>query len=222
MIALIVVNGPGEGFGPWENQVRQARLVVAADGGARRARALGLVPHALVGDADSLDEETARWLEEQGAARVQHPRAKDETDLELALLHAVEAGADEILVLGAWGGRPDQSIANLQLLAHPRLAGRVVRLLGSTYQMFLLHGGEGRTITGRVGDTVSLLPLNGDARGICTAGLRWKLDGETLSFGPARGISNEMTAPLARVSVEEGLLLVVHLVRAPWTAEEKT
>jgi len=210
--AIIVANGTVEDVTAWREDLAQASLVVAADGGARHARVLGLVPHVLVGDADSLDAETGRWLADQGTRIVRHPAAKDETDLELALLYAVEAGADEIVLLGAWGGRPDQALANMHLLAHPRLAGRRVRLLGADYEALVVHAGEVSTIAAAVGDTISLLPLAGDARGVRTAGLRWALAGDTLRFGPARGISNEATAAEVSVRLEEGLLLVVHLL----------
>lgn len=213
MKTLIVAAGMVEDLAHWRQKLGTADLVVAADGGARLARALGLVPHIVVGDADSLDDETTRWLGEHRAALLRHPAAKDETDLELALLYAAEAGAEEILVLGALGGRPDHLLANLQLLAHPRLVGRNVRLLGADCEAFLLRGGEQGRVRGRPGDTVSLLPLSGAAGGIHTAGLRWELRGETLRFGIARGVSNEMTAPQAHVRLEKGLLLVVHLVR---------
>lgn len=215
MIALIIANGTLEEYGAWAGEIRRAALVVAADGGARHARALGLVPQAVVGDGDSLDAETAGWMEERGAARVLHPPAKDETDLELALLYAVEAGATEIAILAAWGGRPDQALANLQLLAHERLAGRRVRLLGADYEALVLRGGEAVTLAASIGDTISLLPLGGEARGVRAAGLRWPLAGETLRFGPARGVSNEAVASPVEVRLEEGLLLVVHLLTGP-------
>ena len=48
---------------------------------------------------------------------------KDETDLELALLAAVDMGADEIKVIAALGGRLDHTLANLSLLALPQLEG---------------------------------------------------------------------------------------------------
>lgn len=211
MKALVITNGILEDPALWQEEIGQVELVVAADGGARHARSLGIRPDVVVGDGDSLDTETARWLEEQGVPRVQYPTAKDETDLELALVHAVRAGAREILLLGAQGGRPDQMLANLLLLAHPALAGCRVRLLGHNYQALLLRGGEEITLTGRVGDTLSLLPLSEQARGIETTGLRWTLSGDTLSLGPARGISNELTSPQARIALQEGLLLIVHL-----------
>ncbi|MGB9723714.1 MAG: thiamine diphosphokinase [Chloroflexia bacterium] len=213
MKALVIANGVLEDTTLWEGEIGQAELIVAADGGARHARSLGLRPDAVVGDGDSLDAETARWLEEQGVLRVAYPADKDETDLELALLYAVRAGAGEILVLGAQGGRPDQMLANLLLLAHPDLAGCRVRLLGAAYQALVLRGGEEVVLRGRVGDTLSLLPLS-EARGVHASGLRWSLGGDTFPLGPARGISNELTSPQARISLEEGLLLIVHLRRS--------
>ncbi len=212
MKAIVVTNGILEDPTSWQEELQNTELVIAADGGARHARALGLVPTVVVGDADSLDGETAIWLQEKNVPLLRHPRAKDETDLELALLYAVEQGAQEIAVLAALGGRIDQTIANVELLVHPALVGHRVRLLGSNYEAQLLRGGEECTISGVVGETVSLLPLSSEARGVSTSGLRWVLDGATLLFGPARGVSNEMTGPSARVRLEAGLLLVVHLV----------
>ncbi len=212
MKALILTNGILEVTALWQEEIRQADLILAADGGAGHARSLGLVPDAVVGDGDSLDAATREWLGRQGIALKAYPRDKDETDLELALLYAVEAGAGEIAVLGAWGGRPDQSLANLHLLAHPSLAGRRVRLLGADYELFLLRAGEQAAISGAAGDVVSLLPLSEAAHGIHTTGLRWALDGDDLYFGPARGVSNEMTTNRAHIYLEEGLLAVVHLL----------
>lgn len=211
MLALIVANGALESVGCWQDRIVRADLIVAADGGSRHARALGLVPDVVVGDLDSLDEDTAGWLKVRGVPRVQYPPAKDETDLELALLYAAEVGAEQILVLGGWGGRPDQTIANLHLLAHPELSGRRVSLVGRGYEISLLRGGEEAEVHGSVGDTVSLLPLSDEAAGVDTAGLRWGLDGAVLRLGPARGVSNEMTDRVARVRLRQGLLLIVHL-----------
>ncbi|MGC8873324.1 MAG: thiamine diphosphokinase [Chloroflexia bacterium] len=212
MRALILCNGMAEELGRWKHELDEVDLIVAADGGARYARLLGLVPHFVVGDADSLDAETAHWLAQSGAKVIRYPSAKDETDLELALVFAAQSGASEILVAGAWGGRPDQAIANLQLLAHPALSGRRVRVLGADFEAFLVRGGEERALQGAPGETVSLLPFAGDVDGVRTSGLKWSLSGGTLRFGIGRGISNVLIGTEARISVADGLLLVVHLL----------
>jgi thiamine pyrophosphokinase len=59
-----------------------------------------------------------------------------------------------------------------------------------------------------VGGLVTLLPVNGDADGVTTQGLRYPLGDETLRFGRARGLSNEVSSLPAKVTVRKGSLLV--------------
>lgn len=142
--------------------------------------------------------------------------AKDESDLELALLAAVGAGADELVVLGAFGGpRLDHALANVGLLVLPALADRRVILLdaGNRLSAIVAPGPDGgpvrRSLPGRLGAYVSLLPWGGDALGITTEGLAWRLTDEPLRAGPARGLSNVRTDSGAAVTLRAGTLLVV-------------
>ena len=185
-------------------------LIIAADGGARRALAWGLDPHLVVGDMDSLPAADRTALEARGCRFVQHPRAKDETDLELALARAAQEGAQEIVILGALGGRLDHTLSNVLLLALPALEGLSVRIVSGAQEAMLLRAGETVSLEGQPGDLVSLLPLGGDARGVTTEGLAWGLEGDVLNFGASRGVSNEMTAPVARIELDRGYLWVVH------------
>jgi thiamine pyrophosphokinase len=85
-----------------------------------------------------------------------------------------------------------------------------VRIASDRQEAFLIRGGGEATLEGESGDLVSLLPLGGDARGVTASGLAWPLEGDTLRFGFSRGVSNEITAPMVRIEVQEGYLLVVH------------
>ncbi|MFT5194338.1 MAG: thiamine pyrophosphokinase, partial [Candidatus Promineifilaceae bacterium] len=114
-------------------------------------------------------------------------------------------------IYGAQGGRLDHEIANLMLLTHPKLAGKDVRLHAPHQTTFLILATT--EIHGRSGDTVSLIPLKGDAHIKQTQGLKWELSNSTLKFGPARGISNVMTASSSTVTVESGLVLCIHTDR---------
>lgn len=186
----------------------QGGLVAAADGGARLAQACGLEPNAVIGDMDSLTAAEVAALRASGATILSYPQEKDETDLELALMWAVEQGAAWIRVVGALGGRFDQMISNLHLLALPALKGCDVRLVAGRQEAWLLYPPEG-FIEGAPGDTVSLLPLGGRVTGVRTDGLRYPLRDETLALGPARGVSNVLAEARARVRTQEGVLLVV-------------
>jgi thiamine pyrophosphokinase len=182
-------------------------LVLCADGGIRHAEMLGIWPDVVIGDLDSLPDGARNTLEARGVRVVQHPRAKDETDLELALLSAVEQGAQRITVLGARGGRLDHELGNLLLLAHPDLRGIDVRFWAGR-QEALLVAGE-RVLAGKPGDLLSLLPIGGDAYGITTHGLEYALSNDTLYLGQARGVSNVFIDTRATVSLRSGLLLAV-------------
>jgi thiamine pyrophosphokinase len=120
-------------------------------------------------------------------------------------------GADEIVLLGAVGGRLDHTLANVLLLGMPTLVGVKVSIVAGNTEAWLIRAGEELAIHGQPGDTVTLLPLGQDAVGITTAGLEWALHDDTLHFGPARGVSNVMTAEVARVALREGLVLALRI-----------
>jgi thiamine pyrophosphokinase len=184
--------------------------IIAADGGVRHLRALDCPPDVIVGDMDSLPDGIRPWLSAAGTEFVEHPPAKDETDLELALLLAAERFDDEILLFGALGGRLDQMLANIILLTNPPLDERHIVLVTENERAWLVN--KSTEIHGAAGDTVSLIPLGGDVPMEATTGLQWPLIDETLAFGPARGVSNVMTGTVAEVVVGEGngRLLCIH------------
>jgi len=184
--------------------------VVAADGGAVRALALGCRPDLVVGDGDSLGEAGLDSFRSAGVPVERAPVAKDESDTELAVAAAVRRGATRLTILGALGGaRLDHALANIWLLAHPALAGREAVVLDDRSRVRLLAGPAAVTLAGRPGDLVTLLPFGADAVGVTTAGLAYPLADEPLRVGPARGLSNSRAGSEARVSLRSGRLLVI-------------
>lgn len=186
-----------------------AGLVIAADGGSHHADVLGLRVDVLIGDFDSINPAHRTRLEAAGTRLEARPPDKDETDLELALLYAAHQGADPIIVLGTLGGRLDMTLANLLLLSHPALSALRVEIWHDWQTAWLIRP-PGDTVQGQPGDTLSLIPLGADAIGVTTHHLKFPLHHETLASGPARGVSNVMAAPTARVELKAGLLLAVH------------
>jgi thiamine pyrophosphokinase len=188
-------------------------LVLAADGGAARCRGAGIQPDIVIGDLDSLASEERTRLEGLGVEFRVSDRAKDESDMELCLWAALEAGATRITILGALGlDRPEHSIANLLLLAHPRLDGLDVAIVGRGSRITRIGSADvpGQAhIEGKPGDYVSLFAVGGDVAGLTTTGLRFPLRDEALPVGPSRGLSNELTGTQATVTTRRGRLLVV-------------
>ncbi len=213
MKALILVNG--ELYKPDVLRSRISAetfdLVLGADGGSRHAAAFNVPLDAVIGDMDSLPD-----LAPPGIAPefISYPAEKDETDLELALLYAGEQGADQIVMVGVMGGRMDMTIANIMLLTHASLSSCRIEVWHGEQTGWVIKP-PGEEISGHPGDTVSLIPLGGDASGITTEGLKYPFKDEELTFGPARGISNLLEKPSARIKLSEGLLLAIHTPGRP-------
>ncbi|NKQ37589.1 MAG: thiamine diphosphokinase [Chloroflexi bacterium] len=208
MTVLIFANGVMDGVAWVRPYLAEATAVIAADGGTGHLQKLNYPPQVVIGDMDSLSEEMQRWLEANQTTFITHPPAKDETDLELALLYAATHYPDDLLLFGALGGRLDQTLANILLLSHPQLHGRTVQLITEQERAWLVTAVS--EIHGRAGDTVSLIPLGGDVRVRSASGLAWPLQDETLAFGLARGVSNVMVGDTAVVEVASGTLLCIH------------
>lgn len=183
-------------------------VIIAVNGGTRHVLDLGLVPSVIIGDLDSFDPEVRRQVQRLDVHRIEYPRDKNETDLELALHYAVGQGFDRIIILAALGGRLDQTLANLSLLTDPDLADLDIRLDDGIEEVILVR--NSCQIEGTPGDIVSLIPWGGSVSGVTVSGLRWPLRGETLIPHRTRAISNEMRVATARVSIQAGFLLAIH------------
>lgn len=184
-----------------------ATSLICADGGADAALAAGLRPDLVIGDLDSIAPATLELLRTHAVRFEEHPPAKDQTDLELALTHALRLHPARITIAGGLGGaRFDHSLGNVLLLTLPELRDVDVRLVDSETELRATWGSL--VIQGAPGQYVSLLPLSPRVGGIRTSGLLYPLHDETLIQGHTRGVSNELIGPEATVAVREGCLLV--------------
>jgi len=209
-VAWVFAAGPEAAMPAWP-WLPRPDLVVAADGGLAHALALGQTPALVLGDFDSVDPAAlAAFAAAHPETTVRHfvHELKFETDAELGIVAAVEAGATEIVLTGALGGRWDHSLSNLLLLTHPLLARVPARIVTADTEMFLLRGHTNHSVAGRPGDTVSLLPL-GTVEGVTLSGLEYPLLEETLYGGFGRGVSNVLRNRLASVGIRSGLCWVV-------------
>jgi thiamine pyrophosphokinase len=186
--------------------LREDDLYIAVNGGTRVAREVGVVPHLLIGDSDSLPASLQQWLSAHQVPRQTFPAEKDATDFELAVQHAIGARADAILCIGLTGNRIDHTVANLSVLSVVHHAGIHVEAINGEEHIFLVS--NELLLEGEAGQTVSLIPWGGNAEGVETTGMKWELQKETLYWGQARGISNVMQQDRVSIRLSSGLLLV--------------
>ena len=206
---VIFANGSLPNLEKARSLIRPDDFILCADGGTRHALALGLTPNVVIGDLDSVTEEERRKMKEMRVEIVEFSRDKNETDLELAINHALTLNPESIFILAALGGRMDQTLANIALLSNSSLVTRNLKITDGVEEIFFCR--DQAKVEGRSGDIVSLIPWQGEVTGVFTENLRWHLHYETLFPDKTRGISNEMTADVATVSIKSGLLLITHI-----------
>ncbi|MFM2031741.1 MAG: hypothetical protein RLZZ297_506 [Chloroflexota bacterium] len=208
MRIVIVANAPVPADPALSRCIAAADAVIAADGGGIVLAEQGLTPDLLIGDLDSISSDALAFFAQQQTEIRRFPRAKDETDLELALIAAVERGATHIDVFCVLGGRWDHTFATIALLTLPLLAEltTIIYADGQTLQVVR----SSAVVHGHIGDVVSLLPLTPAVHGITTDGLAYPLADAPLYYEHSRGVSNELVSPTAHVSIREGLLLLIH------------
>lgn len=184
--------------------------VIAADSGLHHAAALGIVANLVVGDMDSVDPRTLAAAVDRGSQTEVHPTDKDRTDLELAIDAALGSGARRLLIIGAHTGRLDHLLGAMALFAATATQVEEIVWTDGTTDLFACVPGSPTTITGRIGDTVSLIPASTDVTGINTEGLAWRLLDSGLPAGSTRGVSNVIETTPVSISVGTGTLLIVH------------
>ena len=205
MRALVLAGGDVKITDDLMEAAARADLVVAADSGLRHAEPLGVTPALVVGDFDSVTKEVlARYPD---VPRRAHPAEKDALDLELALRHALDAGADEVVVVGGLGGRLDQTLAAVLIAAKLRREGARVWLHSGDVRAFFLSGEEGLELPLPVGQRFSVLSLD-ETSVVTLKNAKYPLTRAPLPFGLGRGVSNEVSGAPLGVVLEAGLIVV--------------
>lgn len=204
---VVIANGAVGDVDSCRRQIKKEDYVICADGGLRHALNMGIRPHLLVGDGDSLHG--LRRQLERLCLKVLCPEAnQEESDLELALKYAVTLKPEEIVIYGALGGgRADHAFINILLLTIPFNEGIRSKIIDGRQEIQLMS--RELVISGQAGDYLSLFALTPEVTGVVTEGLKYPLYKEPLYFASSRGLSNQFTGTIARVIAQTGLLLVV-------------
>lgn len=181
--------------------VKEEDFIIAADGGLRHTRALGLHPQMILGDFDSLG-----YVPQDGHV---FPVEKDDTDAMLAVRCGLAEGCDRFLVYGSVDGpRLDHTVANFQLLQFLADNGAEGYLIGEDYLITVLKEGAMWFPAGGSG-LISIFCMGADAEGVTIRGLKYPLTDGVMTAGFPLGVSNEFTGSAASISVRKGSLLVM-------------
>lgn len=183
------------------NPIGPDDLVIAADGGLRHTQALGIRPDVILGDFDSLG-----YIPEEGQV---FPVEKDDTDSMLAIRLGLERGYTDFQIYGALDGpRLDHTMANFQTLAFLAARGARGWLIGRDY-IVTVASRETLIFSDSARGILSCFCLGADIQNLTIQGLQYPLERGTLSASFPLGVSNHFLGQEGRISLGDGLLLVL-------------
>lgn len=177
--------------------------ILCADSGLRLCERLGLKPDLVLGDFDSLGKVP------EGIPHMTVPVEKDDTDTLLAARTALERGCTDIRIYGAFGGRLDHTLANIQTLEFLLHHGAEGALISSENYAFLQKAGTKRHYPQIAGFSFSVFAWSERCTGVTLEGTYYSLENGTLTRDFPLGVSNHITAETASVRVKTGTLLIV-------------
>lgn len=177
-------------------------LVIACDGGYMHCAKRNIQMDLVVGDFDSLS------FVPEHAHVIRLKPEKDDTDTGYAVKVGLERGYREFRIYGGTGGRISHTIANIQILCDLARKGCHGMLIGKEAWYRVICNEEicfGREYSGYL----SVFCLGDKALGVCEDGLKYGLCNAALSKEYPVGVSNEFIGRESRVSVREGMLLLI-------------
>ncbi len=182
-------------------------LIICADAGYLTACRLGIRPHVMLGDFDTLGEPDVPT----GVECLRLPAEKDLTDTQYAVDLALDRGALEIVIVGGLEGRIDHTLSLLSI--EEELWGRKERRIHA-----ILTNGKNRVRFLRNSGVIlprsqyryfSLIAADEKVKGITLEGCKYPLKNKTLNRVRQWAISNEIEGNCALVEIRHGGVYVI-------------
>jgi len=186
-------------------------LLICADGGANLALTAGVFPDVLIGDLDSVSQDTIDLCRRENVKIVKYPSEKDQTDLELAVDYALGLfkgrPAEEISLYAAGGMRMDHLLGNIAVMLGAAQKKVKVVMKDKDFRAWVMLPGR-ETIKGKEGQRLSIISLSEKAK-LKSQGLYYELNNLVLWQNSARGISNVLVENEVFLEVLSGYVFIV-------------
>lgn len=182
---------------------------IAADSGLSYADKLGVRVDYLLGDYDSVDKNILEQYKENVDFKV-YPREKDYTDTHLAIITAINNGADDIYILGATGTRMDHTLTNIGNMKAALDKGIDCHIVDKHNYIYMVSD---KTCTHIIkkdeqyGNYVSVFPMSEEVI-LTLEGFKYKLDKYILKQGLSICQSNEIEENNAKITIHKGLAVI--------------
>lgn len=205
----IVAGGPEEFIPNLKEYQHKVDIWIAADKGIECLIDQQLPIHLAIGDFDSATHKSIEKLQDCADRIEIFPVEKDETDLELAIDHAIQLKPAIIYLFGATGGRIDHELGNIQLLYKIQETNVKAIIIDKQNQLALYRPGTYQIERDEKDMSISFLPFGGEVEGLTLTGFYYPLQNGRISLGSTRCLSNHLISKIGTFSFRTGILIVV-------------
>ncbi len=199
--AIIIANGEPVETSVVLKNLSLGQFIVCADGGANFARKINIKPNVILGDFDSITEETQQYFSDVQKIHMQN---QETTDLEKAIIYCIEKKIKKAILISVFGNRIDHVVGALGCMK--KYSQEINLKIVDSYSEIIIIDRHTKIRTFK-GEKISLIPLE-RCEGVTTANLKYELNNESLQIGVREGISNESLGNAALIDIKKGALLL--------------
>lgn len=203
----VLVSGGSINVVQLKQHIRENDFIVAVDSGLNYLKEIDMLPHILIGDLDSVKEDTLLWSKEKDISILKYPIEKDKTDTEIAIDYLIHKGINEILMFGCTGTRLDHSLSNISLLRNLDKIGIIGRIIDD--KNLIMYLPSSTKVEKKDKEFISVIPLSLEGIVLTLRGFYYELDGEHLEYSTSLGISNFVVDDYGEVILEKGEALLI-------------
>ena len=179
--------------------------IIAVDSGVEHLFKLSLDPNTLIGDLDSISENSLDKVKKNGVDIIAFNSNKDQTDFELALNYLEGVDKSIIYIIGGESGEIDHLLSIFLLIPSKSFFENIIWVYGDKKIIFR----KKLKLNVKKMSKFSIIPLS-DLSNLSIDGAEWNLENKNIQFGETTTLRNVANKDEINVNCDTGVFAFIY------------
>jgi len=179
--------------------------IIAVDSGVEHLFKLSLDPNTLIGDLDSISENSLDKVKKNGVDIIAFNSNKDQTDFELALNYLEGVDKSIIYIIGGESGEIDHLLSIFLLIPSKSFFENIIWVYGDKKIIFR----QKLKLNVKKMSKFSIIPLS-DLSNLSIDGAEWNLENKNIQFGETTTLRNVANKDEINVNCDTGVFAFIY------------
>lgn len=179
--------------------------IIAVDSGVEHLFKLSLDPNTLIGDLDSISENSLDKVKKNGVDIIAFNSNKDQTDFELALNYLEGVENSIIYIIGGESGEIDHLLSIFLLIPSKSFFENIIWVYGDKKIIFR----QKLKLNVKKMSKFSIIPLS-DLSNLSIDGAEWNLENKNIQFGETTTLRNVANKDEINVNCDKGVFAFIY------------